>query len=169
MLTHALVLQITDPEKYFIVCTDACKRGLGGVLMQDGHVVCYETWKLNEHEQNYLTHDLKLEVIIHALNVWRHYLLGGWFVLTSDHIGLRYLFDQLNLNARKARWLALISEFDFDIRYIQGKENRVIDALSIRIQVNKLAAMSSYGTNLQGRILQEGHEDVRYIDIVYRL
>ena len=53
----------------------------------------------------------------------------------SDHNGLRYLFDQPNLNARKARWLATLSEFDFEIRYIKGKENRVADALSKRAQV----------------------------------
>jgi len=45
-------------------------------------------------------------------------------------VGLRYLFDQPNLNARQARWLATISEFDFEIRYIKGKENKVADALS---------------------------------------
>ncbi len=33
LLTHAPVLQIADPNKEFIVCTDACKRGFGGVLM----------------------------------------------------------------------------------------------------------------------------------------
>jgi len=36
LLTRALVLQIADPDKDFVVCTDSCKRGLGGVLMQDG-------------------------------------------------------------------------------------------------------------------------------------
>ena len=54
----------------------------------------------------------------------------------SDHSGLRYLFDQLNLNGRKARWLATISEFDFEIRYIKGKENIVAYALNRWVQVN---------------------------------
>ena len=66
----------------------------------------------------------------------------------SDHIGLRYLFDQPNLNARKARWLAMINEFDFEIRYIKGKDNRVEDALSRQVQVHHLIAMSSYGIDL---------------------
>jgi len=47
----------------------------------------------------------------------------------SGHSGLRYLFDQQNMNSRQAIWLATISEFDFEIRYIKGKENRVIDSL----------------------------------------
>jgi len=84
-------------------------------------VVCYESRKLNKHEHNYPMQDLKLATIVHALNMWRHYLLGRQFVLMSDHIRLRYLFDQLNLNAKHARWLAMPHEFDFKIRYIKGK------------------------------------------------
>ena len=32
-LTNSLVLNITDPDKEFVVCIYACKRGLIGVLM----------------------------------------------------------------------------------------------------------------------------------------
>ena len=52
-----------------MVCTDACKEGLGGVLTQNGHVISYESRKLKEHERNYATHDLELASIIHALNM----------------------------------------------------------------------------------------------------
>lgn len=76
----------------------------------------------------------------------------------SDHSGLRYLFDQPNLNVGKYRLLAMISEFDFEIRYIKGKENRVVDSLSKRLQVNHRETMSSYG--LQDRILQEGQDHI---------
>jgi len=48
----------------------------------------------------------------------------------SDYNGLRYLFDQPYLNGRQVRWLATISEIDFKIRYIKGKENIVEDVLS---------------------------------------
>ena len=60
ILTSAHVLKVADPEKYFVVCTDACEQGLEGVLMQDNHVICYESRKLKEHERNYATHDLEL-------------------------------------------------------------------------------------------------------------
>jgi len=62
-------------------------------------VVCYESRKLNEHEKNYPTHDLELATIIHALKMWRHYLLGRRFLFMSDHSGLRYLFYQSNDDA----------------------------------------------------------------------
>ena len=86
----------------------------------------------------------------------------------SDHSGLRYLFDQLNLNSRQARWLDILSEFDFEIIYIKGKENQVADSLSRKVQVNHIAAMSSYGTELHDRILQVGHHDDKYMEIIHR-
>lgn len=104
--------------------------------------------ELNDHEKNYVTRDLELEGIIHALKMWRHYLLGRGFILMSDHSGLRYLFDQPNTNIRQARWLATLSEFDIDISYIKGKKNRVVDTLNRRVQVNHISAVSSYGTDL---------------------
>jgi hypothetical protein len=60
ILTSAPILKIADPNEYFVVCTDACKEGLGGVLSQRDNVVCYESRKLKEHERNYATHDLEL-------------------------------------------------------------------------------------------------------------
>ena len=68
-----------------------------------------------------MTHDLELAAIIHALKMWKHYLLGKRFIQMSDHSGLMYLFDQPNLNVKQAKWLATLSEFDFEIEYIKGQ------------------------------------------------
>jgi hypothetical protein len=72
-LTTAPVLVMPDMEKSFSIYCDASGQGLGSVLMQDGHVVAYASWQLRKHEVNYPTHDLELAVIVHALNIWRHY------------------------------------------------------------------------------------------------
>jgi hypothetical protein len=88
LLTHAPMLKIIDPEVDFLMCTDSCKEGIGGVLMQGGSVVYYESQKLNEHKVNYVIHDIELAAIVHALKMWRHYLLGRKFVLMTDHCGL---------------------------------------------------------------------------------
>eukprot|EP00253_Pinus_taeda_P024166 PITA_24166 len=161
--------ELNKIQTEFLVRTDACKRGLGGVLMQEGQVVCYESRKLNEHEHNYVTHDLELATITHALKMLRHYLLRRRFVLMSEHSGLRYLIDQSNMNVMQVRWLATLSEFDFEIMYFKGKENRVVDALSRRVQANRIATMSSYGTNLHEWILQAGKHDDKYQELRHRL
>jgi len=130
LLTSAPILKIVDPGQYFVACTDAWSEGLGGLLMQKGHVICYEFEKLKEHEKNYATHDLELAAIVHSLNMWRHYLLGWKFELQTDHMSLKYLFDHPSLNAQQAQWLEFLSEFDFEIKHVKGKENKFVDALN---------------------------------------
>jgi len=78
-LTNDPVMKIIDLDKEFVVYTNAYMEGIGGFLMQEGHVVCYVSRKLNEHEKKYVTRDLELATVIHALKMWRHYLLSMRF------------------------------------------------------------------------------------------
>ena len=73
---------------------------------------------------------MELATIIHALKIWRHYLVGKEFLLLTDNIGLKYMFEHKPLIARQARWLAFQSEYYFEIKHIKGKENTLADALS---------------------------------------
>ena len=70
----------------------------------------------------------------------------------SDNISLKYLFDQHNLNVRQARWLDFLSEYDFDIKHINRKENKVVDALSKNARMNFIAAISSYKIELDDKL-----------------
>ena len=69
----------------------------------------------------------------------------------TDHSELRYLFDQPKLNARKDRWMDLISEFEFEIKHIKGKENRVVDALSRNMKVIHLTVVSACESDVKER------------------
>jgi hypothetical protein len=77
LLTTAPVLAQPDIEKPFDVYYDASGSGLGCVLMQEGRVIVYASRQLCQHEEHYPTHDLELAVVVHALKIWRHYLLGN--------------------------------------------------------------------------------------------
>jgi hypothetical protein len=99
LLTTTPILKVPDMDADFLVCTDASKEGLGGVLMQDGRVITYIARKLRRHEENYMTHDLELFSIISTLKVWRHYLVGRKFELNTNHCGLQHIFTQIYLNA----------------------------------------------------------------------
>ena len=122
--------------------------------------MAYESRKLEEHERNYSTHDLDLDAIIHALNIWWHYLIGRKYLLILDKISLKYLFDQQNLNARQARWLSILSEYDFEIKHINGTEKKVADSLSH--QANLLFPSSNYELDLENKILNAEKFDKEY-------
>jgi hypothetical protein len=91
---------------------------------------------------NYPTHDLELAAVVHALKIWRHYLMGKRCELYMDHKILKYIFMQSDLNLRQKRWLELIEDYDIGINYHPGKANVVADALSQKSQVNHLVVKS---------------------------
>jgi hypothetical protein len=68
-LTTAPVLIMPDMEKPFSIHYDTSDQGLGCVLIQDGHVVAYASRQLRKHEEKYLTHDLELAAVVHALKI----------------------------------------------------------------------------------------------------
>jgi hypothetical protein len=129
-LMTTLILVMPDMEKSFSIYCDASGQGLGCVLMQDGHVVAYASRQLRKHEAHYPTHDLELVAVVHALMIWRHYLMGKRCELYTDYKSLKYIFTQSNQNLRQRRWLELIKDYDFGINDHPGKANVVADALS---------------------------------------
>jgi hypothetical protein len=117
---------------------DASDTGVGGVLMQEGHVIAYASWELRRHEEHYPTHDLELLAIVHALKIWRHYLLGSLVNINTDHKSLKYLFTQSDLNMRQWRWLELIKDYELEIHYHPGRANVVADNLSHKEHCNHI-------------------------------
>jgi hypothetical protein len=129
-LITAPVLAQPDNSKPFDIYCDASGIGLGCVLMQNNRVIAYDSRALRTHEQNYPTHDLELAAIIHALKIWRHYLMGTKCKIYTDHKSLNYIFIQADLNMRQRCWLELIKDYDQEVHYHPGKANMVADALS---------------------------------------
>jgi ribonuclease HI len=129
-LTSSPVLILPDLTKKFDIYCDTSRQGLGCVLMQEGQVVCYASHQLRKQEENYPTHDLELAAVVHALKIWRHYLIGHRCEIYSDHKSLKYIFTQNDLNLRQRHWLELIKDYDLGINYHPEKANVVADALS---------------------------------------
>jgi hypothetical protein len=129
-LTIAPVLAQPDNTKLFDVHCDASRTGLACVFMQYNKVIAYASRALRPHEQNYPTHDLELAAVIHALKIWRYYLMGTHCNIYTDHKSLKYIFTQADLNMRQRRWLELIKDYDLEVHYHLGKANVVADALS---------------------------------------
>jgi hypothetical protein len=149
LLTTASVLAQPDLEKSFVVYCDASGNGLGCILMQEGQVIAYASRQLCQHEEHYPTHDLELVAVVHALKIWRHYLLGNTCHLYTDHKSLKYIFTQSELNMRQRRWLELIKDYDLEIHYHLGKANVVTDALSRKAYCHFLTVRTSNTTLCQ--------------------
>jgi hypothetical protein len=114
--------------------------------------------KLKKNEKNYATHDLELATIVHVLKMWMHYLMGRNFELRINHTGMKYFFGNPTLNVRQIRWIEFLNEYDFDIKHIKGKENKVDDALNRRVHEMHPTNIIMHTSYLQRIILDNVHE-----------
>jgi hypothetical protein len=62
-------------EKPFLIFCDASGQDLGCALMRDGPMVAYASRQSRMHEEHYLTHDLDLATVVHALKICRYYIM----------------------------------------------------------------------------------------------
>jgi hypothetical protein len=87
-----------------------------------------------------------LAAVVHALKMWRHYLMGTHYNIFTDHKSLKYIFTQADLNMRQRRWLEMIKDYDLEVHYHPGKANVVVDALSRKSQCNCVMVDSRINT-----------------------
>jgi len=126
-------------RKIFVTC-DASNRRTGACLSfgETWETACPVAWdsvQLLTAERNYPTHEKEMLAIVRALKKFRADLLGTHFTVCTDHRTLECFKGQRDLSRRQARWQEFLAEYDFDIRYVKGGENTVVDALS-RMPVN---------------------------------
>ena len=102
-LTTQPVLKLPDLSKPFEVQCDACGDCLGVVLLQEGHAIAYESRRLNANERVFGIYEKELLAVLHALETWKHYLLGTPFILRTDHQSLKYFMTQTKLSNKQMR------------------------------------------------------------------
>ena len=138
----APVLAYPDPNREYLLETDALKLGLGAVLSQkqtDGkyHPVAFGSRALHRAEVNYHSTKLEFLAIKWSIKHFQTYLLGHHFKVHTDNNPLTYFLTSPNMDAMKQRWINELAKYDFSLEYQKGKNNIVVDALS-RIKEERL-------------------------------
>ncbi|GBG67116.1 hypothetical protein CBR_g81540 [Chara braunii] len=78
------------------------------------------------------TYERELYALYKALVHWRHYLLGRFFYLRTDHQTLKWIKTQPVLSDALKRWIKVIDQYDFKLDYLKGEYNKVANELSRR-------------------------------------
>jgi hypothetical protein len=65
--------------------------------------------------------------------------------------------------------LELLCEYDFDIKHIKGKENKVVDALKRRVHELHATTIRMYQIDIKGIILEAANADLQYMELVAKL
>jgi hypothetical protein len=135
ILVKALVLKLPDFDKDFEIHYDASDFAIGGVIVQDGRPVAFESKKLSETERRWRTHEKEMWAVIHCLKTWGHYIASKNVVVPTDNVTLKYFSTQPKLSSKQVRWQDTLALFNVDIRHKPGKENIVPDALNQKHQL----------------------------------
>ena len=139
ILASDLVLHLFDYSKTTILITDASNVGIGAVLKQkntelddDNSMVTvgYFSRKLLPYQMNYSATEKECLAIIESIKYWHHYLYGNTFIIRTDHRPLKYIQNHTSPNTRIMNWALKLSQYNFKVEYIPGKENIEADFLS---------------------------------------
>ncbi|XP_075102090.1 putative mitochondrial protein AtMg00860 [Nicotiana tabacum] len=73
-MSSAPVLALADFNKPFIIETDACFKGMGAVLMQNGRPIAFFSKALAPRHLGLSTYEKEFMALLSAVDKWRHYL-----------------------------------------------------------------------------------------------
>ena len=135
LCTDPIVLAYPNKEGTFVLDTDASLYGVGGVLSQlqdDGQekVISYASRTLSKTQQNYCTTMRELLAAVAFIKHFHHYLWGRRFILRTDHASLKWLVNFKEPEGMLARWLAVLSSYDFETQHRKGAIHSNADGLS---------------------------------------
>lgn len=131
------MLGFADPQKPYVLHTDASTTGLGAVLYQEQEgqlrAIGYASRGLSRSESRYPAHKLEFLALKWSVTEkFADYLYGNQFTVVTDSNPLTYILTSAKLDATSYRWLAALSTFSFKLLYRPGKQNGDADGLSRR-------------------------------------
>ena len=133
-LKSANIMAYPRNEGQFVLDTDASDYAIGAVLSQeqDGEerVIAYGSHTMGKSEKNYCVTDKELLALRFFIEYYKQYLLGRKFVVRTDHQALVWLFKLKEPKGRIARWLEILSPYDFTVEYRMGTKHSNADTMS---------------------------------------
>ncbi len=139
-LIDSAMLKYPNPNKPYLLTTDASYSGMGAVLQQEDEnerlrPVAFASRSLSDAETRYTVTDLEAAGVVWALRYFKYLILGADITIETDHQALHHLARGADPKLNHLfRWRLLLEEFNFDgnlkIIYKKGVENVVADCLS---------------------------------------
>ena len=145
-LISAPVLSIADPNKVYILHTDASDYAMGAILMQmdengDLHPIAYASKTFNEAQRNYDTTDREALAVVWALEHFNTYCEGHKYTLITDHIALTYIYTHKGDKKRIHRLSLKLANYEVKLFHKPGKDNHMADLLSRNMMESKVAEL----------------------------
>ncbi|KAG0435946.1 Transposon Tf2-9 polyprotein [Dictyocoela muelleri] len=143
-LKKAPILKYPDHTQDFILETDASDRAIGAVLKQKDEIVGLYSHKFSPAEERYTSMEKEAFGILKSMEFFKPYVIGSKIVIYTDN---RNLLFNTDLSKRVQRWKLLLEEFNYELKRIKGKNNKIADMLSRIATLNSNLKDNYWTTN----------------------
>ena len=132
LISNAPILAYFDVNKEVTIMADASKYGLGAVILQENRPIAYASRSLTPTEMHYAVIEKEMLAVVFAMEKFHQYIYGKHVTVESDHKPLVSIQNKAfhNCPARIQRFLLRLQKYDFEIKYVKGKDQVLADALS---------------------------------------
>ena len=136
LISNPPVLSMPDTTGHFTLASDTSKEATGSALYQtqDGHecLVSYHSKRLNEAAVRYSISELELHGLSINVKAFQHYLRGVFFTVIIDHSALVYILKSKREppTLRLKKLIESLFQFNFEVKFLKGKEMFISDFLS---------------------------------------
>ena len=136
-LSQPTTLVFYNPQAELKISADASSFGLGAVLFQqdgnDWRPVAYASRSLSETERRYAQIEKEALAVTWACEKFTDYILGGKFLIESDHKPLIPLLNTKQLDSMPPRILRFrlrLARYNYTVQHVPGKDLYTADTLS---------------------------------------
>ena len=142
------ILKFPDPQKPYVLFTDASKYAWAGVLTQpytketEGktvtthHPVTYVSGLFRGSQLNWAALAKEAYVIYISVKKLSFYLTDAEITLQSDHLLLKHFLLKTTLNSKVNNWAVELETFNITFEHISSVKNTLADTLSRLVKVN---------------------------------
>ena len=132
-ISKNMTLPYFNPKSATTLQTDASKKGLGAVILQDSRPVMLASWALTGAKKNYQNLERECLAMIWGMEKFHYFLYGKQFTLKTDQKPLVSIYKKhmVEISPRIQRLIVRSFPYQsFDVHYRRGKEMPLVDALS---------------------------------------
>ena len=150
LLMQHPILRYPDPNRGYILFTDASGIGWAGVLTQEfeddkgkkkQYPICYVSGQFRGSQQNWAALTKEAYAIYMAVRKLSFYITDAEVTIKCDHLPLKKFLQKQTLNAKVNNWAVELEQFNLKLEWIQGIKNNLADSLSRLLEVDPEAKL----------------------------
>ena len=133
-IVQAPILHYPNPNKPYIVYTDASDDACGAQLSQEHEgtefPIAFLSHTFSETQRKWSTTEQESFGVYYAITKWNYYLQGANIKVRNDHKPLAKVLNEKNANNKVNRWSLELATYNITFEWISGAQNKAADCLS---------------------------------------